>query len=67
MARNALTKLAAVGRLANVGVGVQVVGLKNILIRLGRSQNHHRYPFKLRILLDVGEHLATLFVGQIQV
>ena len=44
-------KLLQVHRLGNVAVGVEVVGLQDVLLGLGHRQDHHRNPPQFRVVL----------------
>ena len=62
-----LHELLEIHRLGDVAVGVQVVGLEDVLLGLGGGQDHHRDAPQLGVGLDLRQHLAAVLAGQVQV
>src|SRR4029079_17646374 len=60
-------ELLQVHGLADVAVGVEVVAGQDVLVGRGGGQDHHRDALQGRIRLDLRQHLAAVFFGQVEV
>src|SRR5215213_3046790 len=52
---------------ADVAVGVQVVALDDVLLGPRRREHHDRDAPEVRVGLDLGQYLAAVLLGQVQV
>src|SRR3954451_7463651 len=56
-----------VDRLGDVGVGVQLIAAHDVLVGLRGGQYDDRDPAEVRVVLDLGEYLAAVAPGQVEV
>lgn len=60
-------KLVEVHRLGDIAVSVEVIGLREVLFRVGCGQHHHRDAAQIRVAFYLLKNLAAAFAGQIQI
>ena len=56
-------ELLQIHRLSNIAVGVEIIGVGQVLLRVRSGQHHHRNAAEVRVVLHLFENLATTFSG----
>jgi hypothetical protein len=59
--------LGKIDGFGDVAVGVEMVGVKDVFVRLGGGKDYNGDPSEIEVVFDFGENFAAIFAGKVQV